>query len=106
MLLDINTAVLHLNAWSLSCPCHAPLPSEEAGAVTATDKQPACPLAGRRAPELAGGRFAALVHELCNVAETSVVLRLRDLAEKDRHGIMDDFHRGRAQLVFVLLASA
>eukprot|EP00959_Pyramimonas_sp_CCMP1952_P434421 9096549-Pyramimonas_sp.AAC.1 len=89
--MEILTVLLHLMHWSEGCPCHS---RKEAfanwqkliGASAST-----CPMAGRRAPNLAAGELMAVLNELWDTCIAQFLMReCRALPPSDKATIQYD----------------
>lgn len=98
--------------WSGGCSCHEALTAElsphlVAKVMTLHYGVPSCPLAGKRAPELAASRVTDVVDELVRAREADLLLlRVTPGAPAptpaDWSIVISDFARGRAYLSTVL----
>ena len=87
--------------WVESCPCHGDLPENEFP-HNVKKTWASCPLRGCRAPELACGEFETFLRNLSATSASELLACLpRDISREDRAGILQEFERGRAHLVFV-----
>ena len=98
---QLHKAIRHMFAWSEACPCHG-CPSRDAGVDNAWERVcAACPMRGRRAPEIACGDF---VHELRAQLDTSaaeVLLNMpANLGREKQALLLGEFEKGRASLIF------
>eukprot|EP00969_Alexandrium_andersonii_P280095 12381908-Alexandrium_andersonii.AAC.1 len=69
MVCKVADVLGHMEHWAESCPCHGHLPEARRLALAKRWEVSSCPLATRRAPELATGafrRFLAALLELGN----------------------------------------
>ena len=93
----------HMQAWMLGCPCHPPAAREEVEAFlgkSGLDIALACPMRGRRAPDLATGQFREIFKQAAHEQEDMLfMVNLASLPERDRRDIMLDFAAGQARLL-------
>eukprot|EP00969_Alexandrium_andersonii_P284699 12585102-Alexandrium_andersonii.AAC.1 len=121
-LVDMLGDVLrHAQHWAEACPCHSkpdpaapPLPP----ALSSKDwekaqlkrrqhfakrfKVPSCPLASRRAPELATGRMEDFLDELLATCLQELQMLLRQLSQGEAATLVQDFQAARAHLLYTL----
>ena len=88
--------------WAESCPCHWGLPYKKEEVPRSLRKLwDTCPMRGRRAAELANGDFMTTIQELFEETAASLMLQMpRDLSADDRYMVVQDFERGRCQLLY------
>jgi hypothetical protein len=113
MLSLIGDMFQHMNHWFESCPCHGGLnlgARNSSGPRAEWHKRfrgysvpDACPLKGRRAPELAAGSFDVLINEVSSMASASVmILATGGLQADGRRKILSDFELLRVSSVQML----
>ena len=101
MLLMVEEIPVKLASWAESCPCHGDLAKRVTpyffssvlrshfGSETAC-----CPMAGKRAPELASGKLAVVAAEIWDSHEAAlrtIPLYAAALSEKERGMLYEDF---------------
>ena len=91
-----------LQAWFLSCPCH---PMDIRQGVHELRGSPvdsaavACPMRGRRAPDLAAGRHKVLFQELIEEHESNwFVAHAMSVVPEVRRDLLADFSAGKARI--------
>ena len=88
--------------WVESCPCHYKRQAPTDNPAIKRRWQ-ACPLRGRRLPEISCGRFFDILNRLCLANAARLFLELPDsLAEDCRAACLLDFEHGRGHLTFQL----
>ncbi|CAE7909467.1 retm [Symbiodinium microadriaticum] len=100
MLLRLARVLDHAEHWMEACPCHyrqisgsSPLTSN-----TIFRTRYSCPMAGRRAPELASGALQGVLDEAFRSQQTELLLACSSLSASDRDTVLLDFGRGQAKL--------
>lgn len=89
-------------AWAEACPCHGDLDWNEVP-KSQRDLWAACPLRGRRLPELAEGALLKLLDETCERTAAELFTGFpAALADEDKSTCIRDFEAGRSHLVFML----
>ena len=108
----LGDVVQHLFAWVQGCCCHAchELFLEEMQENTPNPTKSellACPMHGRRAPEMAAGRFRAVLNEIWDIHEARLlVMEPAALTAEQRGVIFQDFCRGRQAFTFYVMLAA
>ena len=102
-LLLVSSTLEHISYWGESCPCDKLCSDEEAH----HDHKPTrltCPLASRRAPELAAGAINDILHQAFAVSHGTLLCNaaFQKLKETDQHMILRDFAAARQRIVFGL----
>jgi hypothetical protein len=112
-MLLLHDVVLELTCWSEGCPCH---PIAESGQgrshrswkrLDARRRQElggaACPMEGRRAPELAAGALRDMMSHLGSLKlGTLACARRRQLSDEQWREVVTDFEHGRAHMQTLL----
>ncbi len=108
VILAVENVVTGLRQWSESCPCHylpASLPDARRRRVHALGITQNCAMAGKRAPEMAVGRLAAVFPELADIAFGEVLVDARlVLSKEDLALLAADLEHARAHFETVLRA--
>ena len=110
----VNSALVQLEAWAWSCPCH-PLDSMGLKPKATWQQRSAaykrmspmayastCAMRGRRAAELAAGYFKTIIRRVVAWAQSKVLGVTRGLAEADRLRILEDFERAIEHLTYII----
>ena len=101
---QLHKAIRHMFAWSEACPCHG-CPSRDQGADN-HDKAwervcQACPMRGRRAPEIASGDFVRELRAQLDMSAAEVLLNMpTNLDRRKQALLLSEFEKGRASLIF------
>ena len=100
MLLRVARVIDHLEHWMEACPCHfkAPDNSDPLYGNKAFRTRYSCPMAGRRAPELAAGCLDELVKNTFRQQHTELLTACSALTHEQRNKILRDFASGQARL--------
>ena len=100
MLLHVSRVVEHMEHWMEACPCHYRKPDNAAplSGNQAFRTRYACPMAGRRAPELAAGALDEIIQEEFRAQRVELLLACSALTPDHLDKILKDFARGQAHL--------
>ena len=100
MLLRVARVIDRLEHWMEACPCHfkAPDNSDPLYGNKAFRTRYSCPMAGRRAPELAAGCLDELVKNTFRQQRTELLTACSALTHEQRNKILRDFASGQARL--------
>ena len=113
MLQSLQAVVVEASVWAEGCPCH-PVPHQagrDRRSLKRVDDQRQaelasgpCPLAGRRAPELAAGRLQEIIAELASQQISSITSKHSHLLDDNQCGMLvADFEIGRRHLEAILV---
>ena len=115
MILAVHDVGNRISSWGSGCACHEWLqPKANAGPGTQNEWDQylaelhrehglpydldgscfACPMAGKRAPELAGGKLKAILQECIAERRPDVLLHAADLRQELQDSVMRDFQTG------------
>ena len=115
MILRLHQIANFISSWGSGCPCHH-WPSTSNKYMQALDDalhslghptdadgpRCACILAGKRAPEMATGRWKELMGELVEELRPQVLMDTLALPEQDQESILNDFEHGVSYVQMVL----
>ena len=115
MILRLHQIANFISSWGSGCPCHH-WPSKSNKYMQALDDalhslghpmdadgpRCACILAGKRAPEMATGRWKELMCELVEELRPQVLMDTLSLPEQDQESILNDFEHGVSYVQMVL----
>ena len=105
MLSAFASMQIRLISWAEGCPCHWSLMEDRSAAADLPKQLKSlcddCPMRGRRAADLASGKFHSIVQEMCEISAARVVMNLPPaVAEAERLAIISDFENGRSHVLF------
>ena len=103
MLSTFGAMQMRLISWAEGCACHWDLIEARPHDLPIELKHlcESCPMRGRRACELASGKFNTLLDELCRVSSASLVMNMPPtIAQAERSAILSDFENGRSHILF------
>jgi hypothetical protein len=107
----IADIIAHMQHWAEGCPCHSLLTGtfaqrqHELSRRLFLDKKDgvlSCPLAGRRAPELACGVFSKFVEMAWHQELSGIMPMLGALTAEDRQKVLADFEGAQQLLMFAI----
>ena len=105
MLVRLSRVIDRLENWCEACPCHYKSPPDSlplsSNAIFRT--RSACPLAGRRAPELAAGALDTLIQECFKTQHAELLVTCASLPRDEADSVLQDFARGQAKLEHFLM---
>lgn len=108
MVSTIAEVVNHMTYWLMACPCHPSCSSigatlGRAGVSSEGSRQTsACPMAGRRAPEVASGEMNRICDELWGMSSSRLRLHasVRDLPTSEQSRVLTDAGIGKHAFLF------
>ena len=103
MLSTFAAMQMRLISWAEGCACHWDLIEDRPQDLPTELKRlcESCPMRGRRACELASGKFNTLLDELCRVSSASLIMNMPPtIAQAERSAIISDFENGRSHILF------
>ena len=99
MLVRLSRVIDHLEHWFEACPCHYRKAAESSLTSNSIFRtRYACCMAGRRAPELAGGALDNIVRDAFATQHTELLLSCHGLEDRDKDKVLKDFAAGQAKL--------
>ena len=105
MILRLARVVEHLEAWFEGCACHHRQPDAsvplESNVVWRS--RLSCPLAGRRAPELAAGALDKMIADAFGKQRAELIVACSSLSPEHRGAVTQDFASGQAKLEHFLV---
>lgn len=103
MLSTFASMQIRLISWAEGCPCHWSLMEDRSADLPTELKRLCgdCPMRGRRAADLASGKFHSIVQEMCEINAARLVMNLPPtITEAERLTIISDFENGRSHVLF------
>lgn len=103
MVYSLVDTVSHSTHWVMGCPCHSSRAAVgNATARAALPQGRSCPMAGRRAPEVASGELLSILRETWRVRASALRMesRLVLLPEASLAKLVTDFGLGRQAFMF------
>ena len=100
MIIRLGRVVDHLEHWFEACPCHYRTVPESASLSgnTIFRTRYSCPLAGRRAPELAAGALDDVVQQTLQTQHAELLMACSSLPSEDRDTVLKDYASAQAKL--------
>lgn len=109
MFQHVANIISHMQHWAEGCPCHSLLAEgfvqrqRELAQRLFLDKEDglmSCPLAGRRAPELACGVFSKFVDMAWHQGVCGIMPMLGGISPEERQKVLADFEGAQQHLMF------
>ena len=109
MFQHVANIISHMQHWAEGCPCHSLLAEgfvqrqRELAQRLFLDKEDgvmSCPLAGRRAPELACGVFSKFVDMAWHQGVCGIMPMLGGISPEERQKVLTDFEGAQQHLMF------
>ena len=100
VLLMLSKVLTMAVAWCVGCPCHFGV-EDECNCQRLSQLWKSCPMRGRRLPEIAAGAFTEYVKLTLESMKAKLVVDLpRDISAERRAGLVAEFERAGAMLLF------